>query len=76
MKTDFNVYEPAGGVTVFQEPPVKCRIIGQSDVAHEAVGFLPPPTVQTSAVLIMKTEFRLFIVPIAMPLVHMNPFQW
>jgi hypothetical protein len=24
----------------------------------------------------MKTELRLFVVPMATPFVHMNPFQW
>jgi hypothetical protein len=76
MKTDLSVYEPGGGVIVFQEPPEKCIITGQRFAEQVPVGWGPPPTVQASLVLTMKTEFRLFIVPTAVPFVHMNPFQW
>jgi hypothetical protein len=79
MKTDLSVYAPDGGVTVFHEPPIKWRMIGQraTGVAEQdAVKCGPPPTLHTSPLETMKTLFRLFVAPIATPLVHMNPFQW
>jgi hypothetical protein len=75
MKTDFSLYEPGGGVTVFHEPPVKCKISGHSVAEQLAVGEVPPPTAQTSPLETMKTESRSFVVPIATLFVHMNPFQ-
>jgi hypothetical protein len=76
MKTELSMYGPGGGVRVFHDPPVKCNITGQGAVEHVAVGEPPPPTAQTSPVLSIYTELRPFNVPIATPLVHMNPFQW
>jgi len=70
------MYEPEGGVTVFHDPPVKCSITGHGAVEHVAVVEAPPPTAQTSPLLSMYTEFRPLDVPMATPLVHMNPFQW
>jgi hypothetical protein len=75
MKIDFREYCPGGGVIVFHEPPVKCRMIGQGETLQLAVGCGPPPTAQTSPEFTINTEFRLFVVPIATPLVHANPFQ-
>jgi hypothetical protein len=76
MKIDLRVYAPGGGVTVFHEPPVKCRMTGHTASLQVAVGLFPPPTLQTSPVFIMKTELRLFVVPMATPFVQANPFQW
>ena len=79
MKTELSRYAPGGGVTVFQAPPVKCNMTGQSfagAAGHVAVAFGPPPTTQASPPLFMKTLLRLFVTPIVIPLVHMNPFQW
>jgi len=78
MKTELRTNAPDGGVTVFHEPPVKCSITGHGAVVavHVAVDAIPPPTAHTSPLLTMNTEFRSFNVPIATPLVHMNPFQW
>jgi hypothetical protein len=75
MKIELRMYDPDGGVTVFHEPPVKCKITGQGVAEHVAVVADPPPTVQTSPVETMKTENRSFAVPNATPFVHMNPFQ-
>jgi hypothetical protein len=75
MKTDLRLKDPGGGVTEFQEPPVKCRITGQREAEHDAVVCGPPPTAQMSPLLIMNTELRLFVVPIATPFVQANPFQ-
>jgi hypothetical protein len=76
MKIDFRVYDPGGGVIVFQDPPVKWRMIGHNGLLQLAVVWFPPPTAQTSPVLTMNTELRLFVVPIATPFVQANPFQW
>jgi hypothetical protein len=82
MKTEVSRYCPGGGVIVSQDPPVKCRITGQSSSGGNgggwqvAVGLSPPPTAQTSPLDTMKSEKRSFVVPIATPFVHMNPFQW
>jgi hypothetical protein len=76
MKIDFRLYDPGGGVTVFQDPPVKCKITGHRRLLQLAVERRPPPTVQTSPVLIINTEFRSFVVPIDTPFVQANPFQW
>jgi hypothetical protein len=76
MKMDFRLYVPGGGVIVFHDPPVKCSMTGHNGPLQLAVECVPPPTVQTSPVLIINTEFRLFVVPIETPFVQANPFQW
>jgi hypothetical protein len=75
MKIENRTYEVGGGVSVFQVPPVKCKISGHGVTAQLAVAVTPPPTAQTSPDETMKTEYRLFSVPLATPFVHMNPFQ-
>jgi hypothetical protein len=42
---------------------------------QEEVECEPPPTAQTSPLLTMNTEFKLFRVPIATPFVQAKPFQ-
>jgi hypothetical protein len=75
MKTEKRMYGPGGGVKLFQEPPVKCRISGHGVTEQVAVVAVPPPTVQASPSETMKTEKRSFAVPMATPFVHMKPFQ-
>jgi hypothetical protein len=53
MKIELRMYDPGGGVTVFHEPPVKCKITGQGVTEQAAVVADPPPTAQTSPLEIM-----------------------
>ena len=76
MKIELRMYDPGGGVIVFHDPPVKWRMTGHGAVLQLAVALLPPPTTQTSPLFTMKTELRLFVVPMATPFVQTNPFQW
>ena len=61
---------------MFHDPPVKCSITGHGANEQLEVVPDPPPTVHTSPLDTMNTEFRSFNVPIATPFVHAKPFQW